>query len=78
MAGVNTSFDVALMHAVLYVKLHFEVGSAFESTVHAVASGGLGQVSALFQEVLDDLSSGEDYRAAASWGQNQITKALRR
>ena len=64
MAGVNTSFDVALMHAVLYVKLHFEVGSAFESTVHAVASGGLGNVSALFQEVLDDLQRGEDYRAA--------------
>ena len=64
MAGVNTSFDVALMHAVLYVKLHFEIGSAFESTVHAVAAGGLGKVSSLFQEVLDDLHRGEDYKIA--------------
>jgi len=58
MAGVKTSFDVALMHAILYIKLHYESGSAFESTVHAVANGGLGQVSDYFAEILEDLHGG--------------------
>jgi hypothetical protein len=64
MAGVNTSFDVALMHAILYVKLHYESGSAFESTIHAVAGGNLGQVSDYFGEILEDLHGGVDKQIA--------------
>ena len=64
MAGVNTSFDVALMHAILYVKIHYESGSAFESTVHAVAGGDLGLVSDYFGEILEDLHGGVDKQIA--------------
>jgi hypothetical protein len=64
MAGVKTSFDVGLMHAILYVKLHYESGSAFESTIHAVANGGLGQVSDLFADILEDLHGGVDKQIA--------------